>query len=638
MGPTGRPARQRGISAPWFFCLLLLLTPLGTAGLVVADETPRAPGLPFPIVFAQIPVEAAMRATPARFGEEARLVVLEPGGAMRLLTTGFQSACDPCVSFDGKRLLFAGKRAATEPWNIFEIAIDGSGLRQITREPTDCRSPIYLAGLYEMTETEPRPQIALVRSEGSGIAEIGGGPLRALCRCRPDGTRLERITYNLSSDLDSWVMWDGRLLYASTRPAIPREEPVARVPILSINIDGTDPAPFCAAAGLPIKRMPCTTWRQAVFVESVRPSWDGAGRLAAVALRRPLHSYREITADRDGRFHSPSPLSGDEILVSRRPDDDSATHAVYRFDLASGRRQLVFDHPNYHDIQPRRIGPREVPDGRSTAVEPGNPLGKVYCLNVYASDQRQTLPPGTVKRIRLVEGLVRQADRSPSPSALRRVMGEAPLAADGSFNFEVPANTPLELQLLDGEGMTLRSCSWVWARNSHSQGCIGCHEDPERTPTNWQPQALWQTSLPLHPAVEQRSSVDFRRDVLPIVARRCLACHDRAGSPPRLVEDAKSDNGIEARPVYDALLATDGAGKYRYVDPGRARTSPLVWHFMGRNTSQSWDGAAVRQAWKPIPAGSAEPLSAAERQTLLRWIDLGAAWQSPSATAGATKQ
>ena len=50
---------------------------------------------------------------------------------------------------------------------------------------------------------------------------------------------------------------------------------------------------------------------------------------------------------------------------------------------------------------------------------------------------------------------------------------------DGSFNLEVPANTPIELQLLDDDGMALRRCGWIWAKNHEPRGCIGCHEDGE---------------------------------------------------------------------------------------------------------------------------------------------------------------
>ena len=73
------------------------------------------------------------------------------------------------------------------------------------------------------------------------------------------------------------------------------------------------------------------------------------------------------------------------------------------------------------------------------------------------------------------------------PIAVRRgvgILGEVPVEEDGSFNVEIPANTPIELQILDADGMALRSCGWIWAKNHEPRGCIGCHEDNELTPEN----------------------------------------------------------------------------------------------------------------------------------------------------------
>ena len=40
---------------------------------------------------------------------------------------------DPDVSYDAQRVLFSGYSASEEGWMIFEIGVDGTGLRQLTR-------------------------------------------------------------------------------------------------------------------------------------------------------------------------------------------------------------------------------------------------------------------------------------------------------------------------------------------------------------------------------------------------------------------------------------------------------------------------------------------------------------------------
>ena len=312
-------------------------------------------------------------------------------------------------------------------------------------------------------------------------------------------------------------------------------------------------------------------------------------------------------------------------------------------DLESKRLEKVFDDPGYHNIQARPLVGREEPDGRSSVLTPDEPLGKFYCLNVYRNDfkDQSWMPPGSAKRLRVVEGIPQTsgaATATPGGApqlAPRRILGEVPVAGDGSFSVEVPANTPVQLQLLDSRGLTLRSCGWIWTRNHEPQGCIGCHEDGELTPTNVMVDALIQGTRPAHPPVHERTTVDFRRDVLPIVAKKCSGCHGPGGSPPQL---ASTDANSGALPVYEALLARDGAGgrgdlRWKYVHPGSARTSPLAWHVLGLNTSRPWDGPAAARPAKPIPPGSAEPLSDEETAMLVRWIDLGAGWQGASASA-----
>ena len=72
----------------------------------------------------------------------------------------------------------------------------------------------------------------------------------------------------------------------------------------------------------------------------------------------------------------------------------------------------------------------------------------------------------------------------------------------------------------------------------------------------------------------------------------------------------------------------EGAGEGRYVRPGSARTSPLVWNLMGRNTSRPWDGNVESATVKQMPPAGAEALGDDQKRTLVEWIDLGATWET----------
>ncbi len=641
---------------------------------------------PVALAVTQLPVGADSEKRPADcagtlrvpYGSGARILLRDSRDSARLVAPGFHSAADPDVSFDGRSILFAGKRTASDRWTIYEAAIGSGEIRQITRQRGDCRSPCYQGPMYTITENAPWRQITFVGIEAGVLNECGTAAASAIYSCKLDGSFVQRLTYNLSSDYDPVVMPDGRLLFAAWQRAGWDHGLTGRIALLGINTDGIDLAPFCGSVGRRIKHMPCiTTSGLAVFVEADTVPWDGAGVLACVTLRRPLHSYRQITDASDGLFHSPSPLPDGRILVSRRPADGTAPHAVYCMDPISKRLEPVLHDPRFHCIQARAVAPRAEPDGRSSVLTPEDPLGKFYCLDVYQTDFKDPtwLPRGTAKKLRVLEGIPRTAAGAGTPSsrsdslsvpqlALRRILGEVPLAADGSFNIEVPANLPIQLQLLDERGLALRSCGWIWTRNHESQGCIGCHEDPELTPANRVADAVAVDSVPLRPPVQQRQTVGFRRDVMPIIAKKCADCHGPEGSPPRLdggpipeTSEVSKTSEVSARNVYGALLAretdsipetsevsktsevcgsSERAPRWKYVEPGRARTSPLVWHLFGVNTSRPWDGPAATRPVKPIPPEKAQPLSAEEKALLVRWVDLGAPWESVLASTSSS--
>ena len=71
---------------------------------------------------------------------EGRLRLLDDRGRVFELTWGrplpdgstLVDVMSPSVSLDGKRILFAGRRTELDRWRIYEIGLDGSGMRQLT--------------------------------------------------------------------------------------------------------------------------------------------------------------------------------------------------------------------------------------------------------------------------------------------------------------------------------------------------------------------------------------------------------------------------------------------------------------------------------------------------------------------------
>ncbi len=215
-----RPARQ-GDPLPRSAAAICAAVFLAAA----AGLTPRlfAGPLEFPILFTQIPPGTAAEGEPpstggmlrARYGERGRIVRLDPDGAFRVLTPGFHSACGADVSFDGRRFLFAAKRAASDSWGIFECSVDGGEARQVVGSFGNCYDPVYQSTLYTLQSKEPWYQLMFVSDASGCLNEYGSGLALNLYSAKLDGTGLRRLTFNLSDDMDPAMLVDGRIVFAS---------------------------------------------------------------------------------------------------------------------------------------------------------------------------------------------------------------------------------------------------------------------------------------------------------------------------------------------------------------------------------------------------------------------------------------
>jgi hypothetical protein len=615
--------RPRGVS------VVVIVTALLAGAVTLGAKTPSAVTPVGTLVLTQVPVTAGAAPSAlaggilrAPWGTGARIVRVSPQGAVKVLTSAFESAADPEISFDGRKVLFAGRKTPADSWCIWEMDADGTALRQVTCGAGDCRSPIYQSPVYTLTptSTERADLVAFVGVDAGETNEYGAGANTSLYSCKLDGSSLHRLTYNLSNDFDPYILPDGRMIFAAWQRESLDRGPQGRVALLGVNLDGTDPQIFSGDEGLRVKQMPTATKDGLVaFVEADAIAGDGAGSLGSVSLRRNMHSYRRLTGEGDGFFHSPSSLGDGRLLVSWRPGDGTGTHGVYILDPGSGRREKVFDDPAWHDVQAKVLAPRVVPDSRSSVVREDDSSGKLFAIDVGINDlDPQLFPPGTAKTLRVLEGRPRGSGIAVPPLAARRLLGEAPIAPDGSFQVQVPANTPVQLQILDADGLALRSSGWLWVRNHANQGCVGCHEDPERTPPNRFALALRSPAAILEPPIEARRTVDFRRDVMPVLRANCFECHSQDGRAPRLGGDAEPGDGASPNRAYRSLLSA-------YVVPGAARRSRLIWHVFGRNTSRPWDKDDWMKDVVRMP-NNRPALKPEERQVLVEWIDFGALW------------
>ncbi|MFQ6040635.1 MAG: hypothetical protein ACE5PV_07245, partial [Candidatus Poribacteria bacterium] len=591
--------------------------------IMLATEVARAE---YQIVFTQEPYkrEAENRSSWAfrkSRPQGSRIVVLSPDGAISVLTPEFASACDPSVSYDGKRILFAGKRTRKERWNIWEMDIDGKNKRQITKDFGDCAEPEYMArGAITPPEFTDKVRWIVFTSNASGAYDEHGGELAtslyaaSLEPIEGRGFVTWRTTFNLSSDFSPTMLRDGRVLFSSWQHHGSRYYPNGMVALLTMNWAGTGLNPFYGNhEGPTVKSMACEMPDgTVVFIESDGSTVDGSGQLARVSFKRPLHSH-EILSRGTGRYRTPHPFPNGELAVSytsgadRKPKasvNEVNSFGIYLFDYETGEPgRKIYDDPEWNDVDAIPITPRPEPMGRITIVVDSLSTGFLQCLNVYDSDRPEAaeIRHGDVKRVRFVEGVpISQSERAKlpligtdvglsgpgstpigaTPFIRTRILGEAPVGSDGSFFVEVAADTPFFIQTLDENGMALQTMrGWMWVRRGSRRGCIGCHENKELAPENRVTDALIKAkpqSLTAPP--EERRTVDFLHDVMPIIERRCVSCHDK-DSPPKGLKLSKEPTKY-FNAAYENLL-TPEKGKSpkeggKYIHPGNAKKSQLI--------------------------------------------------------------
>lgn len=109
---------------------------------------------------------------------------------------------------------------------------------------------------------------------------------------------------------------------------------------------------------------------------------------------------------------------------------------------------------------------------------------------------------------------------------VKEVLGEAKISADGSASFKVPARTPVYFQVLDSNGFNIAGMrSWATLMPGETFSCVGCHESKNEA---WIPTGISGAgeAKPLEtPLGIENQGFDFPQMVQPILDKHCVTCH-----------------------------------------------------------------------------------------------------------------
>lgn len=508
-------------------------------------------------------------------GRLLRLDGLHPGGRLTKLapSAGPASFWRPDVSFDGRRVLFCMKPAGDKSFHLYEVGGDGAGLRQITRSDYDDLDPIYLPGGRIMFSTS-RCQ-TYIRCMPYTYSYV-------LARCDPDGRNLYIVSQNNEPDWLPSLLPDGRVVYTRWEYT---DKALWRIQSLwTVNPDGTGAATLWGNQSvwpdMLIEPRPIPGSQRVMFIGAAHHDWF-AGPVGIVdpqqghdfphGLTRvtaevpwaecgppPVDAVESKTYRAAGRFaayKSPFPLSEKLFLVSARggglvSGDRHARDAQFRLYLmdSDGNRELIYAGAyNVLHAQPLRARPEPpvIPDrvawpGTGREHTPAQP-GVMFSGDVYQGPTG--LPRGSAKWLRVVQmdprtfstwdrDVMPHTHQGPAVSilqsdGLKRILGEVPVADDGSVAFEAPPGAALHFQLLDEKRRALQTMrSFTGVMPGERRGCVGCHAGHSAAPFNAPAAALLNApAKPDPPPWGARTSLSYERHIHPLLEKHCAACH-----------------------------------------------------------------------------------------------------------------
>ena len=469
-------------------------------------------------------------------GTQGRLCAwnVQTGELRVLLDDTAGTVRDPCVSYDAKKIVFAYRRSGTPHYHLYEIAVDGSGLRQLTDGGYDDLEPAYL----------PDGGIAFVSGRAKRWVNCWLTQVATVHRCDADGRNIRMLSANIEQDNTPWPLPDGRLIYMRWE-YVDRNQ-VNYHHLWTMNPDGTQHGIFFGnlhPGGLFIdaKPIPCST--DVLFIDSPgHGAVEHKGFVARVSAKQGpdvKQNLRRIS--KTGSYRDPWALSDDLYLAARDRDlvlmDDAGNESVL-FSLPEGFKECWLH-------EPRPVAPRPREPLLADKTDPAQKDGVFFLENVYEGRQMAGVERGTVKKLLILESLPKPINFTGGMDPLSyvgtftlpRVLGTVPVDADGSAHFAVPALRPVFFVALDARGLAVkRMQSFTQLMPGERQGCTGCHEERASAPRLYAAGAAASASRRKPSVIDAGDRAfdvpDFPRHVQPVLDRHCVRCHnpdDRKG-------------------------------------------------------------------------------------------------------------
>jgi hypothetical protein len=412
-----------------------------------------------PVIVTSAPAYDALAALRGgeRFPQGARLLLVQ-GGKAEPLVAGFAASADASVSFDAKTVLFAGKKSAGDPWQIWELTRADHAVRQVIGGTGDAVRPLYLPGR----------RLVFARGGPQGYQLIAADL---------DGRNELPLTYTPASAIPDDVLADGRILFEAGFPLGTGSTPE----LYLVYSDGSGVESYRCDHGAHRWGGHQLASGDVVFTHGATLARFTSPLAHEVRLAAPGAEYAGGIAET---------VSGQWIVSARNAHGGDYALKSWYPNLSSEKAGLplntVLALPGQNLVEPVLLAPRERPKQHPSALHDWN------YANLLALDARQSRGGDlktTPERVRL---------ETQDAKGGAVVLGSSPVESDGSFFVKVPADRPIRFLLVDEKGTVVRQeHGWFWIRRGEQRICVGCHTGPERAAENNVPAVLLRSTTPV---------------------------------------------------------------------------------------------------------------------------------------------
>jgi hypothetical protein len=562
---------------------------------------------------------------------------------------------DPDISFDGKTILFSMRVDASDDYHLYEINVDGTRLKQLTFSPgVSDIDPIYL----------PNGQILFTSTREPKYCMCNRHIMGNLFTMEADGANIQQIGHSTLHEGHASLLPDGRVIYD-------RWEYVDRnfgnaQGLWTTNPDGTSHVVYYGnstespGAKLEARPIPGTEQVICTFSSCHDRPWGALAildRRLGVDGRAPVLRTWPASAidlvDHGGydtfggvrpKYQNPYPLSAHYFLCSRMTGGQHVRMVgeqmgIYLLDVFGNEILVHVEGPGCYNARP--LAARARPPVIPSRVDLSKSEGYFYVSDVYVGTGMEQVQRGTIRQLRVVESPEKRFWTGPAwdggtgqqaPGMAwndfnnKAILGTAPVEADGSAYFAVPADKFVYFQLLDEKGMLVQSMrSGTTARPGEHAGCVGCHEYRLGAAANTAPLAMRRGPSRLTPWYGPPRNFGYLAEVQPVLDRNCVSCHDYgkdAGKTLNLAGDLNScfnTSYVELRKKNYVQVV--GAGPARVL-------MPMTWgSHLSRLTEILLKGHGKAEIDRQVK------LSREDFDRIVTWIDINAPYY-PEYAAG----